>query len=74
VNLCGMAWGKEYRVPFLDHDFALALMNMQHDVGKPVLRRLAARLGVPRCAIDRSKYSIEEQSLESAGLDAWRSA
>jgi hypothetical protein len=47
---------------------------MQHDVGKPVLRRLAARLGVPRCAIDRSKYSIEEQSLESAGLDAWRSA
>jgi asparagine synthase (glutamine-hydrolysing) len=59
VNLAGMAYSKEYRVPFLDMNFVQHALGIDQ-VGKSVFRQFAKDLGVPDSIIGAPKYSTEE--------------
>ena len=59
VNLAGMMYSKEYRVPFLSLDFVNSALG-QDQVHKSVFRELAYSLGVPSSIINANKYSGEE--------------
>ena len=59
VNLAGMMYSKEYRVPFLSLDFVNAALS--HDqMAKSLFKDLARSLGVPSSIVNANKYSIEE--------------
>lgn len=59
VNMAGMMFSKEYRVPFLDLDFSLAMLGSQQ-IGKSLFRFMAEEMGVPASIVNASKYSDEE--------------
>lgn len=61
VNQSGMAYSKEYRVPFLDLELVSYFMNLTPKVGKRHLRDIATYLGA---AIPESKYTEEDRTLE----------
>lgn len=63
VNKGGLAWGKEYRVPFLDRDLVLYVMSCRKRVGKERLRELAEVIGVPDYILNKPKYGLEEDKL-----------
>lgn len=71
VNKGGMAWTKEYRVPFLDRALVLYLMGVQKQLDKQYFRYVAKKLGVPEYILNKKKYSTEEDRLWSI-VSKWR--
>jgi asparagine synthase (glutamine-hydrolysing) len=68
VNMAGMMYSKEYRVPFLDLEFSLACLG--HDqTNKELFRKFAHTLGVPKEIIDAAKYSNEETTGRAIAYD-----
>lgn len=59
VNLAGMLFSKEYRVPFLDIPFVQAMLTSAKP-GKSMLRLLGQQLGLPPEIAYCEKYSQEE--------------
>lgn len=60
VNLAGMRYSKEYRVPFLDMDFANSMLSVPLLPGKEWLRIMAKHLGLPDYIVNASKFSAAE--------------
>lgn len=60
VNQAGMAFSKEYRVPYLDLEFASYMMSVNPKPGKLHLRELAAHFGIHS---QQEKYSDEDSRL-----------
>lgn len=58
VNKSGMAWGKEYRVPYLDLDFARYMLSVFSLPGKQNLKRIADLNFVNQ--YNAKKYSSQE--------------
>lgn len=65
VNKGGMAWTKEFRVPFLDRALVLYLMGCQKIHNKGALRLLAEELQIPPYILNKPKYGSEESALEN---------
>lgn len=65
VNKGGMAWTKEFRVPFLDRALVLYMMGCKKSYNKNYFKTLALRWGVPEEIVFRKKYSSEEDSLRA---------
>lgn len=59
VNQAGMAFSKEYRVPYLDLDFSSYMLSVTPKPGKVHLRSIAKHLGMKNT--DVSKYSEEDK-------------
>lgn len=64
VNKGGMAWTKEFRVPFLDRALVLYLMGCRKEPGKGIFKRMAMRMGLPDFILTKPKYGEEEKRLE----------
>lgn len=72
VNKGGMAWTKEYRVPFLDRALVLYLMGVKKEPGKKYFRQLAKeKLRVPDYILQKEKYSAEEEKLWAL-VESWQ--
>lgn len=63
VNKGGLAWGAEYRVPFLDRDLVLYAMSCWKESGKKYLREVAEVVGLPGYVLEKPKYGKEEEKL-----------
>lgn len=63
VNKGGMAWGAEYRVPFLDRDLALYAMSCYKIPEKQLLWELAQDMDMPEYVFQKPKYGQEEKKL-----------
>lgn len=63
VNKGGLAWGAEYRVPFLDRDLVLYAMSCFKVPGKQLLREMAERMDMPEYVLEKPKYGKEEKKL-----------
>lgn len=63
VNKGGLAWGAEYRVPFLDRDLVLYTMGCWKEPGKQLLREVAEEMNMPQYVLDKPKYGVEEKQL-----------
>lgn len=64
ANKCGMAWTKEYRLPFLDNALVEYAMSTERLPEKELIRDLAFRLRVPTEVLNKPKYGPEETALE----------
>lgn len=64
VNKGGMAWTKEFRMPFLDRALVLYLMGCRKQLGKGVFRQMARQMGLPEFILSKPKYGVEEKNLE----------
>ena len=67
VNLAGMRYSKEFRVPFLDMNFAQAMLQAPLEASKDNLRRLAAYMDLPLIIVNAPKFgSAETEGRKSA--------
>ena len=64
TNKLGMAWSKEYRMPFLASTLSYFLLSTSKESGKQMLRKYLYNLGCPQRILDRGKYSTDEAILE----------
>lgn len=60
VNLAGMRYSKEYRVPFLDLDFVQTALGCTDNYKKSMFRQMGLDLGLPQEICYCDKYSNEE--------------
>lgn len=65
TNKLGMAWSREYRMPFLASTLSYYLLSSHRSPGKLLLRRYLTEQGAPPEIINRDKYSADESMLES---------
>lgn len=63
TNKCGMFFQKEFRVPFLDLQFAQYIHSCSKTKNKNKLREIAKVIGIPDYIIDAEKYTKEEKRL-----------
>lgn len=68
VNLAGMAYGKEYRVPFLDMDFVRYAMNIDQQNKSWFRHQAITWHAVPEDIAHAPKFGVEE--IKGRGLDA----
>jgi len=61
VDRGGMAFGKEYRMPYLGYQFAKYVMSCVVESEKATLKKLAEIVCVPDYIINRPKYGNDEQ-------------
>ena len=67
VNLAGMRYSKEFRVPFLDMNFAQAMLQAPLEASKDNLRRLADYMDLPLIIVNAPKFgSAETEGRKSA--------
>lgn len=75
VDRGGMAWTKEYRMPFLDYQLANYVLSCPVIAGKLELRQIAAAVGLPEYIINRPKYGADENIFKAVFEEAskiWR--
>lgn len=73
VNKGGMAFSKEFRVPFLDRSVMMYLMGCKKQINKAPLRTIAHSLGVPKAVINRKAKRSEEDTIsEQIISDLWK--
>ena len=60
VDRGGMAWSKEYRMPFLEYNFARYVLGSVVLPQKESLKAIARMSGVPEYIIKRPKYGSDE--------------
>lgn len=60
VNKAGMMYSKEYRVPFLDVDFAIEALSNAENLEKHVFRDMGIYMSLPDYILKASKYTNEE--------------
>jgi asparagine synthase (glutamine-hydrolysing) len=63
VNKGGMAWGKEYRTPFLDRSLVLYMMSVPKEHGKAIYRWMARDMGIPDYILNKEKYGAEDAAM-----------